>query len=148
MTDPSFRFWQRWLFIASVFFSVFGVVVAVFPDAFFLAPWKAALASAFYQGTEPEGAAAFRRFVMGPLGGTIAGSYLLHTFIAAVPFARREPWAWWATLCGMLLWFIVDSSLSLLHGAAFNVWMINLSPLLVFLPPLIATRQAFASSQP
>ncbi|GAB5533858.1 MAG: hypothetical protein Rubg2KO_01070 [Rubricoccaceae bacterium] len=146
MTDRAFRFWQRWLFFASVFFCAFGVVVAVFPNAFFLDMWQEAVARTFYSGTEPEEAAAFRAFVMGPLGGTMAGSYLLQAFIAAIPFARREPWAWWATLSAMLLWFVVDSSLSLLHGAAFNVWMINGMPLLIFLPPLIATRRAFASS--
>lgn len=144
MTDRAFQFWQRWLVIASVFFCAFGVVVAVFPDAFFLALWTDAVANTFYGGTEPEAAAHFRSFMMGPLGGTIAGSYVLQTFVAAIPFARREPWAWWATLSAMLLWFIVDSSLSLLHGAAFNVWMINAMPLLIFLPPLIATRSAFS----
>ena len=83
---------------------------------------------------------------MGLLGGTMAGSYLLQAFIAAIPFARREPWAWWASLGGVLLWFLVDSSLSVAHGAAFNVWMINLMPLVVFVVPLAATRSAFASS--
>lgn len=146
MTDRSFQFWQRWLLVASVFFCAFGVVVAVFPDAFFLESWTGAIARTFYGGMEPEAAAQFRAFVMGPLGGTIAGSYLLQAFVAAIPFARREAWAWWASLSAMLLWFVVDSSLSLLHGAAFNVWMINLMPLVVFLPPLLATRSAFSRS--
>lgn len=146
MPDRTFRFWQRWLFLASVFFSAFGVVVALFPNAFFLTMWTDTVASAFYGGTEPDAAAHFRSFMMGPLGGTIAGSYLLQAFVAAIPFARREPWAWWASLSAMLLWFGVDSSLSILHGAAFNVWMINLMPLVAFLPPLITTRRAFASS--
>jgi cytochrome c oxidase assembly factor CtaG len=73
----------------------------------------------------------------------IAGSYLLQAFVAAVPFARRERWAWWATLGSLALWFVVDSSLSLAHGAAFNVLLINLMPLVVFVPPLVATRRAF-----
>jgi hypothetical protein len=146
VNDSTFRFWQRWLVAASVFFCVFGIVVALFPNAFFLSMWTEALARAFYDGAEPESAAAFRTFVMGPLGGTIAGSYLLQTFVAVIPFARREPWAWWATLSGLLLWFVVDSSLSISHGAAFNVWMINLMPLIVFVLPLAATRSAFVNS--
>ena len=143
MTHTAFQFWQRWLLTASVFFCAFGVVVAVWPDAPFLAPWTDAVADVFYGGAEPPEAAAFRAFILGPLGGTIAGSYALQSFIAAVPFARREPWAWWATLAGLAVWFLTDSSLSLTHGAAFNVWMINVAPLLVFLPPLVATRRAF-----
>lgn len=145
MSDRAFRFWQRWLLGASVFFCAFGVLVALWPDAPFLAPWNAAVASVFYGGTEPTEAAAFRAFVMAPLGATVAGSYLLQTFVVAIPFARRERWAWAASVGALLLWFGVDAALSLAHGAAFNVWMINLLPLLVFGVPLLATRRAFAS---
>ena len=143
MRERAFRFWQRWLLYASVFFCVFGIVVALFPNAPFLELWNDAVARTFYGGAEPEEAAAFRAFVLGPLGGTIAGSYLLQAFIAAVPFARRERWAWWATLGGLALWFVVDSSLSLAHGATFNVLLINLVPLAIFVPPLVMTRPAF-----
>ena len=143
MSERAFRFWQRWLVAASVCFCAFGVGVALAPDAPLLAPWNAAVARTFYGGAEPGGAAAFRAFVMGPLGATIAGSYLLQAFVAAVPFARRERWAWWATAGALALWFTVDSSLSLAHGAAFNVVLINLAPLAVFIPPLVATRRAF-----
>ena len=101
------------------------------------------MARTFYGGAEPPEAALFRAFIFGPLGGTIAGSYLLQTAIAAIPFARRERWAWWATLGGLALWFAVDSSLSLTHGAAFNVLLINTAPIALFAPPLVATRRAF-----
>ncbi|MEL6613567.1 MAG: hypothetical protein AAFQ53_15830 [Bacteroidota bacterium] len=148
MSEARFRFWQRWLVAASGFFCAFGVIVAVFPNAFFLAPWTAALADVFYDGTEPPDAAAFRAFVLAPLGGTIAGSYLLQTCIAAVPFARREQWAWWATVLALALWFLVDSTLSLIHGAVFNVLLINLAPLAIFVPPLVATRRAFFAGLP
>lgn len=143
MSDRAFHFWQRWLLLASAGFCLFGLLVAVFPDAFFLAPWNHAVADAFYAGSEPPAAAAFRAFIMAPLGATIAGSYLLQTAVIAVPFARREPWAWWATAGALALWFLVDSLLSLKHGAAFNVWLINLMPLVTFVPPLVATRKAF-----
>ena len=112
MSARAFRFWQRWLLAVSVCFCAFGVVVALFPDGPALAPWTDAVTRTFYRGAEPKGAAAFRAFVLGPLGGTIAGSYLLQAFVAAVPFARRERWAWWATLAALALWFSVDSTLS------------------------------------
>lgn len=148
MEDRAFRFWQRWLLYASAFFCAFGVVVALFPDASFLAPWRAAVARTFYGGVEPEQAAAFRAFIFGPLGGTMAGSFLLQTFVVAVPFARRERWAWWAVGGALTLWFVVDSSLSVAHGAAFNVLLVNLAPVVVFAPPLAATRRAFWTPGP
>ena len=138
--DGTFRFWTRWLTAASVGFCLLGVGLAAWPDAPPLRPWNdrvAALAPGAGGGAE------VRRFLMGPLGGTIAGFYLLQAAIAAVPFARRERWAWWATAGGTLLWFAVDSAASVARGAAFNIWMVNLAPLLLFAPPLLATRRAF-----
>ena len=146
VSDRAFRFWQRWLLGASVLFGAFGLAVALWPDASWLALWTDAVADAFYDGAEPADAAAFRRFVLGPLGATMAGSYLLQAAIAAVPFARRERWAWSATLGALAVWFVTDSALSMAHGAAFNVWTINVVPVLAFAPPLVATRPAFRQS--
>jgi len=46
----------------------------------------------------------------------------------------------------MRVWFVIDSSVSLRHGAVFHVWIINLMPLVLFGIPLLATRKAFASN--
>jgi hypothetical protein len=143
MSERAFLFWQRWLLAASALFCAFGLFVALLPNAALLAPWNAAVAEAFYAGAEPEGAAGFRAFVLGPLGGTIAGFYLLQAFVARYPFAERRRWAWGATAGSHLLWFVTDSSLSLGRGAAFNVWMINLAPLVAFGLPLGMTWRAF-----
>jgi hypothetical protein len=43
----------------------------------------------------------------------------------------------------MLLWFVVDSGMSVYHGAFFNVWMINVWTLLLVGLPLAMTRRAF-----
>lgn len=48
-----------------------------------------------------------------------------------------------ALLWPMLLWFCVDSTVSALHGAYFNIYLINLVPLVVFGVPLMATRSMF-----
>lgn len=143
MRERAFAFWCRWLLISSGGFCLFGVLIAVFPDARLLAPWTAAAAERFHGGVEPPEAAAMRAFLFGTLGSTMAGSYLLQAFVIRFAFARRERWAWWATLAALLLWFGVDSALSLAHGAAFNVWMINVVPLVIFGLPLMATRRAF-----
>ncbi len=139
-----FEAWRRFLFAASVFFAVFGLVAAVGIHTFLFDMWTSQIDAVFFGGQPSESALAMRNFLMGPLGGTIAGSYTLQSFIVAVPFKNREPWAWWAVLIGMLVWFVIDSSVSLWHGAVFNVWMINLTPIVVFGIPLIATRKAFA----
>jgi len=149
----SFLFWHRWLLGASVFFVVFGIAAALAPDSFLFAVWIGQIDRTFF-GSEVLGgvitpeAKAMRGFLMGPLGGTIAGSYLIQVFVVAVPFARREAWAWHALLWPMLLWFCVDSLVSGLHGAWFNIYMINLMPLVVFGIPLFATRSIAFGPRP
>jgi hypothetical protein len=139
VTVPAFAFWQRWLFVASIAFAVFGVVAAVWPFAPLFALRNIAIAETFFGGRWNGGSAAYHAFSAGPLGGTIAGFYVLQAFIAAVPFRRRERWAWHAIVWATVLWFLVDSGVSLWHGAAFNVYMINVVPVAIFGVPLAAT---------
>jgi len=139
----AFESWRRWILFGSVFFTIFGVVAAVAPHSVVFEIWINGVDRVFFEGRIPPQARAMRGFLMGPLGGTIAGSYLMQTFIVAVPFKRRESWAWHAMVWPMLLWFCVDSTVSALHGAYFNIYLINLVPLLVFGVPLVATRSMF-----
>ncbi len=138
-----FAFWQRWILVASGAFAAFGVLAALFPFAPLFAPRNAAIADAFWGGRWTAEAAAYHAFSAGPLGGTIAGSYVLQAFVAAVPFRNREAWAWHAILWATAVWFVVDSAVSVWHGATFNVYMINVVPLAVFGIPLAATFRAF-----
>lgn len=146
MSEPvskSFGFWHKWLLAVSVLNVVIGLVIAVLPDSALFALHASATADVFFDGDMPAQAAELRAFLFGPLGGTIAGYFLMQTFVVWGPFRRREPWAWHAILWAMLLWFVVDSAMSTLHGAFFNVWMINLSTLVLVGLPLLMTRRAF-----
>ncbi len=141
-----FEFWVRWLLYGSVFFTAFGVVAAVAPHSGLFDVWLAQVDRVFFGGEIPADARNLRGFMMGPLGGTIAGSYLLQAWIVAIPFKRREAWAWHAIAWSMGLWFVVDSAVSAFHGAWFNIVLINLMPLIVFGIPLFATRSMVRSS--
>jgi hypothetical protein len=84
-----------------------------------------------------------KSFLLGPLGGTILGSYVLCAFVVAGPFKRREPWAWWAVTLSLLSWFFLDSSVSMAHGAWFNVYLINCVTLIGQGLPLMMTFRFF-----
>jgi hypothetical protein len=142
----AFESWRRWILFGSVFFTLLGIVAAVAPHSGLFEIWIDGVDRTFFAGNTSPEARAMRGFLMGPLGGTIAGSYLMQTFIVAVPFKRRERWAWHAVLWPILLWFCVDSTVSALHGAYFNIYLINLVPLLVFGVPLMATRAMFVEA--
>lgn len=146
---PSFAFWQRWLLVGSCLLAASGLLVALFPEAFFLAPWRAGLADAFFvDGVEPVAAARVRRFLLAPLGATIAGTYVLQAFVAAGPFARREPWSWRASVAALLTWCVADTALSVAHGALFNVLLVNVPGVALIGLPLAMTRRAFACQPP
>ena len=144
----TFERWCDWLLYASGFFVVFGVVAAIAPDRPPLSLWSHAVDAAYSSGEPHPSGQALRRFMMAPLGATIAGCYLLQVFIVAYAFRQRQPWAWYAIFSSTLLWFVVDSGMSLVHGAYFNVFMINLFPLVLFGIPLFATRSMARKHRP
>lgn len=143
----TFNFWRLWLFYGSIFFSAFGVVVATLGDSFLFALWSSRAAAHFFEAdafSEPVNE--FRLFLFGPIGGTIAGSYVLQAFVAHIPFRRKERWAWNASVFALLAWFVTDSTVSALHGAYFNIYLINIVALVGIGLPLLMTRKEF--SQP
>ena len=143
----SFEHWCRWLLYSSVFFTVFGIFVAIAPNSFPLSLWTEAVDARFFPARVHPNAVALRSFLMAPLGATIAGTYLLQSFVVVHAFRKRENWAWHAILYSTLLWFGVDSMMSVVHGAYFNIAMINLAPLVVFGIPLLATRSALSGGE-
>lgn len=141
-----FIFWRNWLLGVSMLSTLMGVVIALFPNSFIFDLHTSAIAETYFQGAMSENAADMRTFLFAPLGGTIAGYFLLQTFIVWIPFSRRQPWAWHAVLWSMLLWFVIDSGLSIYHGAWFNVWMINIWTLLLTGVSLTMTHNYFAAA--
>jgi hypothetical protein len=64
-------------------------------------------------------------FVFRVLGAVIVGWMVALAGITVVPLRRREPWAWWTVASSMVLWFTVDTGMSIAVGqhshAAFNL---------------------------
>ncbi len=127
----------RVLLAMNAFFVLFGISTAWFASIPPSSLWSQWIAEHFYQGTMPQDARTMYDFMRGPLGGTMAGSYLLQTWIVAVPLRRGEPWAWWAIASATVVWFVVDSAVSIAHDAWFNVFYINTFALLSMFAVLI-----------
>ena len=144
-TARHFDFWRRWLLVVSIGSAAIGLVIAFFPDSPLFAYHTAAIEEVFFAGSMTDEAAELRRFLFGPIGGTIAGYFTMQTLIVRGPFRRRETWAWHAVFWPLVLWFAIDSTVSILHGALFNVWMINIWTLGLVGLPLLMTRRAFTN---
>ena len=142
--ERRFLFWQQWLFYSSLLFAGFGVVLALFGESPVFSSYNKMLAEIFW-GSEvfPSGAGAFKNFIAGPLGGTIACCYILVAFIARFPFRNKERWARNAIILAFLLWFVLDSGVALFYGVYFHVLIINVFSVIVKTLPLVFTWREF-----
>ncbi|MEX2456905.1 MAG: hypothetical protein WD381_06290 [Balneolaceae bacterium] len=121
-------------------------MIAFFPNSIFFGYHTVALEKVFFDGILQEGTSEIRTFFFGIIGGTIAGYFFLQTMIVRFSFLHREKWAWYAIFWAILLWFVTDSTISILHGAYFNVWMINIPSFLLVVTPLVMTFRQFKQS--
>ncbi len=64
--------------------------------------------------TLPTDAKQTFRFILGPFGATSAGYFVLQFFIAKYAYAYRRLWGYNAVVTAFLVWFILDTSISLI----------------------------------
>ncbi len=140
----SFGFWQKWLFGFGLYLVVFGLIMALFGQSRLMNfVFNNQINPAFWSSTELSAAAAeFQAFIYGVLGATIVGWGVFLAFIARYPFKAREPWAWNCVAIGVVMWFVVDTFVSIRFGVGFNV-MVNIVFLSLALFPLLFTRTHF-----
>lgn len=143
MEDKNFIFWYRWLLVISVLSVLVGLSIAFLSNSVFFHIYNAKLTAHFFDGQLPEGVNEMRLFLFGPIGGTITGYFVFQTFIVWNSFYNKERWAWYSVLAALTSWFVVDTTVSLIHAAYFNILMINLPTLLLNGIPLLKLHQFF-----
>jgi hypothetical protein len=138
--------YDTWLKIATLVFCLMslGWVILGSFDPFGI--WDGFAADALFDGETPADVVRFRRFILGPFGATTAAYFLLLYHVLRHPFRRREPWAYTAVAASLVLWFVVDSTASVLHGAVFNVFLVNVPCLAALGIPLLPLRREFRRS--
>lgn len=143
MSRTSFYFWYKWLYLVSILNILAGLLIAFFANSFLFEFYNDLIADTFFGGAISSDAATFRNFIYGPLGGTISGYFILQLFILKFAFRNKETWSWYAIVIALAIWFVIDSAVSIMSGAYFNVLTINLLTILLHIIPLIATRKYF-----
>jgi quercetin dioxygenase-like cupin family protein len=137
-------FWQKWLFIVGLTISIFGLVMAFLSGTPFFDLFNEQIDPVFW-GSKPvvESIQEFQQWVYGVLGATVTGWGIFLTFIAYHPFRRRKRWARDCVGVGLLIWFCVDTFISLYFRVYFNAAFNTLLFVLGILP-LIFTWRYFA----
>jgi hypothetical protein len=139
----NFSFWQRWLIAVGIGVSVFGILMAISSGTPLFDLFNRQIDPAFWSTNAVDGAAKqFQHWIYGVWGATIAGWGIFLTFVAHFAFNKREKWAWNCMVVGLLVWFILDTSLSLNHKVYFNA-IFNTALIIFAGLPLIFTRRDF-----
>jgi len=142
--DSRFYFWQKWLTFANVLTIVIGLLVAFAGNSFLFDNHNDYSAKVFFKGNAwPIDILKFKNWLFGIIGGTIVGFHILMVLISENAFKNGELWAYKAMWLAMLLWFFIDSGLSLYFGALHNVLLINLPAMFMIGLPLLMTKKYF-----
>lgn len=90
--------------------------------------YREAMSDAWFEGAViPHGLGPWFNYGFGAIGAVFAAQFFMLAML--VRFAPGRRWAWWTYGGTVLAWFIVDSASCLVHGATFNVLMVNLPAL-------------------
>lgn len=139
--------WWRWLLVVSLIGMLFGAVMVLAPGM--LKPLSQPSYNSFFATDRyselPVGDVAFQNWLYGVLGATMIGWCLTVAFIAGYPFRAGERWAWQALCTAIIVWYVLDTGTSWLHGVFVNV-ALNTVLLVAFGVPLVASRRSFTGS--
>ena len=133
---------SRWLTAVGACLAIGGTAMALLAGTDAFTPINALIEPAFWPSGPDAADAAFRSWVFGAWGATVAGWGLLVAFVAAEPFRRGEAWSWWAIAIGTTVWFVLDTGISLVHGVLANVAVNTVLAALVAVP-LVASYPVF-----
>jgi hypothetical protein len=138
MHVPSF-FWWSWLVVLTSGLILFGLSLVLLPGPTQALSYSLLFGSAVPPAEFSAEAVAYVRFVYGIMGAVIAGWGVLLLALVAGPLRRGEPSAWLAVYGSVAVWFVIDSTLSIVAGRSANL-VPNVGFLVPYLAPLVATR--------
>lgn len=137
------KFWMGWLKITMLIVIAGGIFLVILGNTSYAEILNKEINRIFYSGQLPEESVFFMKgWLIGVSGALMAawGSTML--YIVYHPFRKGEKWAWRSMFYPILIWYILDSSVSLYYGATFNV-IINTVMFLQIMAPLLFLRNLF-----
>ena len=139
----NFSFWQKWLFVVGIVVSIFGTLMALLSGTPLFDFLNQQINPTFWGANIIENSTReFQQWIYGVWGATIAGWGIFLTFITHYPFNKQEKWAWNCLLVGLLVWFILDTSISINYKVYFNA-VFNTVLLILAILPIMFTRKYF-----
>lgn len=136
------RFWWRWLVVVAVGVILFGLSFILIP-----APLQALFNTVFFGTADAdalynERAANYVSFIYTILGAVMIGWMISILFTLYGAFRRGERSGWLAVTLSVTVWYLLDSTSSLVSGFTFN-FILNTVFFVLFVIPLAATYRDF-----
>jgi hypothetical protein len=136
-----FSFWVRWLKIVGSALVLFGLFMTFFNATSLFTLFNEGIDPVFWRESVPgDGTIAFRTWVYGAWGATIAGWGVSLLFLVHFALAQQERWAWFAIAMGMAVWYVLDTGTSMYFRVNFNVVFNSLILVLVSIPLVVSYR--------
>jgi len=133
------EFWRRWLIVAAGVTALAGLGFAASAAVGATGVLGVIFKFVYLPGELQAPAGEVASFAIGVAGAVMMGWAAMMLVLLGSRSTSVLPSTWWALTVGLLVWFVVDSIVSVGSGAIGNV-VLNVVFLALFTPPLIATR--------
>ena len=140
------KFWQRWLIVLADAVILCGLAMVFLGGTALWAPIDNPTLAGFFGTAAPAEALSYHRFLFALNGAVTVGWGVLLAFVAWVPLARGERWAWWAIAVSATAWFLLDTGVALAFGAWAYV-VFNVAVIVALDIALLATAKDFVGSR-
>lgn len=134
--------WRGWLLAVTCGVIALSLILLFAPSAGGFLFDAIYLATLTPQPDYSPSAVAYIQFVNGVLGAVMIGWMVAIVLLVQGPFRRGERFGWDAIAASVAVWFVVDTSFSLIHGVGGNA-MLNALVASGFAVPLVATYRLF-----
>lgn len=130
--------WSKWIFGFSFVVIIVGILFGIIlpfvlpqtPD-----PFLTEITGLSLSDITPD-QVRYRNLLMGVLGSVMIGWGIMLAFLGYKLMQQSEDWIWISITVSMLVWYIFDTSISLMVGSMLNV-ILNFFFLVFALPPLV-----------
>ncbi|MBN8580598.1 MAG: hypothetical protein J0L96_07995 [Anaerolineae bacterium] len=140
--QTNLNFWWRWLVAADIIVIVFGAAQALLPDLIRQGFSLLVFGSASYVDTFPQDAIRYITLTHAVMGSAMIGWGVSMMYTLLTQFRNGEWTGWISPAVALILWFIPDTTISIVTGFWQNA-VFNIGFILLFAIPLAATYKTF-----
>ena len=133
------EFWRKWLIVAAALTGLAGLGFAALATIGATEGYTTIFDLVFLPGEVDAPAGNTASFAMGVTGAVLSGWATIMLVMLTSRRASALQETWWALTAGLVIWFVVDGIVSIAAGALGNL-VLNLGFVVLYAPPLIATR--------